>query len=42
VNIITNDDLASLCTDAVGRAISKLDDLTKGEASQIIDTLNPK
>ena len=42
VNIISNDDLASLCTDAVGRPISKLDDLTKGEASQIIDTLNPK
>jgi hypothetical protein len=42
VNIITNDDLASLCTDAIGRPISKLDDLTKGEASQIIDTLNPK
>ena len=41
-NITTTADLLSMCSDATGRKITKLDDLLKGEASSIIDILNPK
>lgn len=42
INIVSNADLASLCTDALGRSVGSLDELTKAEASKIINVLVPE
>lgn len=41
-NITEKNDLLSMCSDAINRPINSLDSLTKGEASSIIDVLNPR
>jgi hypothetical protein len=38
--LMTNDDLMTVVSGYIGREVSKLDDLTKGEASTVIDTFN--